>query len=167
MAYAISSKVEYLTEVFDLRTPHRAFALLFQLYNFLSETEAENENLHEPENRLLEAKNSVVRKQFPTLTSMRKRKRGEAETTTRPSRDPPAGGGAQDSFDNQSVQGELTRAGYTLTQPISEELTLLTPVGHHSRSQDCWSDERLIEAQTHDAPGDLTKWCPRCPKDNC
>jgi hypothetical protein len=53
MAYAISFKVEYLTEVFDLRTPRRAFALLFQLYNFLSEAEADNEDLHEPENRLL------------------------------------------------------------------------------------------------------------------
>lgn len=62
MAYAMFFKVEYITNVFDLTTPQAMFELIFQLYNFLSEAKADNDGLHDPESRLLEAKNSVARK---------------------------------------------------------------------------------------------------------
>jgi hypothetical protein len=130
VAYAIFFKVEYVTKVFDLTIPDDAFALIFQLYNLLSAAKADNDGLHQPEVRLSEAKNSVAQKRYATLSKLLKRKRGEAGTTTHRSRDPPE---AQDSFGNQSVQRELTSAGYTLTQPRFEELTLLTPVSRDSR----------------------------------
>ena len=127
MVYAIFFKVEYVTKVFDLTAPLTTFELIFQLYNFLSEAKADNDGLFEPERQLLEAKNSVTRKKYPSLL---KRKREEMGNR---SRSPPARGEAQDSFGDQSVQRELTEAGYTLTQPISEELTPLTPVSRNSR----------------------------------
>jgi hypothetical protein len=122
MAYAIFFKVEYVTNVFDLTAPQTAFELIFQLYNFLSEAKADNDGLYEPEYRLLEAKNSVARKGYASLSTR----------TPYHSRDSAARGEAQDSFGDQSVQKELASAGYTLTQPISEELTLLTPVSRNS-----------------------------------
>ena len=48
--------------VFDLTALQIAFELIFQLYNFLSEAKADNDGLREPECWLLEAKNSVARK---------------------------------------------------------------------------------------------------------
>ncbi len=165
MSYAIFIKVEYLTEVFDLTVPQTAFEFIFQLYNFLSEAKADNDELHQPEGRLLEAKNSVARKGYTSLTT---RKLEETGSSSHRSGGPPAPGGSQGSFGDQSVQRELTRAGYTLTQPISEELTLQAPVSCNSRgcTRSC-SDERFIEAQTYNAAGDLTKWCFRRPQDSC
>ncbi len=130
MVYAKNFKVEYVTKVFDLTAPLTTFELIFQLYNFLSEAKADNDGLFEPERQLLEAKNSVTRKKYPSLL---KRIREEMGNSPHRSRSPPARGEAQDSFGDQSVQRELTEAGYTLTQPISEELTPLTPVSRNSR----------------------------------
>ena len=111
-----------------MTNPSSAFEFIFQLYNFLVDAKADNEGLHDPEFQLLNAKNSVDRKGYLTLS---KQKREEAGTPHR-SRDPPAPGGAQDSFGNQSIQKELARAGYTIDQPI-EGLTPLTPVSLNSR----------------------------------
>ena len=48
MANAILSKVEYVTKDFDLTNPLSAFEFIFQMYNFLSDAEAENERLDRP-----------------------------------------------------------------------------------------------------------------------
>jgi hypothetical protein len=130
MVHVIFFKVEYVANVFDLMVPQTAFELIFQLYNFLSQAQADNDDLHDPEGRLLDAKNSVAQKGYETFT---KRRREETGQTSYRSRGPPAREEPQGSFGNQSVQRELTRAGYTPTQPISEELTPLTPVSRNSR----------------------------------
>jgi hypothetical protein len=133
MTYAIFFKVEYVTNIFDLTAPQTAFELIFQLYNFLYEAQADNDGLREPERQLLEAKKSVVRKGYASLSKQKCEEIGNASYC---SRGRPASAEAQDSFDNQSVQRELTRAGYTLTRPISEkfpEFTPLTPVSRDSR----------------------------------
>jgi hypothetical protein len=103
---------------------------MFQLYNFLSAAKADNDGFHEPEDRLEEAKDSVERKKYPTFTT--KRKRDSSNRNNESSRDP-SSRGARDPFNNPSVQRELTSAGYTLTLPISDEITLLTPVSRQSR----------------------------------
>ena len=125
MAYQIFFKVEYITNIFDLTVPQTAFEFIFQLYNFLSEAKSDNDGLHEPERRLLDAKDSVARKGYASFS-----KRIHDETG---SHGPPTRDGEQDSFSDRSVQGELTRAGYTLTHPLPEGFTLLTPVSHNSR----------------------------------
>lgn len=135
MTDAIIFKVEYLAEVFDLTVPEATFEFTFQLYNFLSAAKAVNDGFHNPESRLALAKDSVDRKNYPALSSKRKHDESDQSNDSDRTCDPPAHGGAQDSFNNPSVQRELTRAGYTLTQPISEisdELELLTPVSCNS-----------------------------------
>lgn len=127
MSYAIFFKVEYVTDIFNLTAPQTAFDFIFQLYNFLSEAKADNDGLREPETRLLNAKNSVARKGYESFSKRRREVTGG--TSYRSSG--PASGGEQDSFGNQSVQGELKRAGYTLTQPMPKGLTLLTPVSRN------------------------------------
>lgn len=122
MAYPIFFEVEYVTEMFDLTDPQSAFELIFQLYNFLSEAKSDNDGLNEPRKQLLKAKCSVARKGY---TSFSKRKHEEMGDT--------APDGDQDCFGDQSVQGELTRAGYTLAPPLPEGFTLLTPVSRNSR----------------------------------
>ena len=126
---AIFFKVKYDTTVFDLTHPQTAFEFIFQLYNFLSAAKADNDSFHKPERRLADAKDSVARKGYPTL-SMRKCE--ETTYDSNRSSSPPASEEAQDSFDNSSVQRELTRAGYTLTQ-LPKDFTLLTPVSRDSR----------------------------------
>lgn len=108
--------------------PQSAFELIFLLYDFLLEAKAGNDGLREPESRLLEAKYSVARKQYASFSE---RYREEIGEISYPSRGLSARGCGQDCFGNQSVQRELTGAGYTLTQPISEELTSLTPVSRN------------------------------------
>ena len=133
MANAILFKVEFITKHFDLTDPQSAFEFIFRVYNFLSVAKADNDNLERPKHQLLHAKESVAQKNYPTFTSA-KRKHGEDQKTppkkSKPTPGTSAGGGG-DGFDNPSVQREVTRAGYTLTQPISEELTLLTPVSRN------------------------------------
>ena len=130
MTNAISYKVEYDTKVFDLTAPQSAFDFIFELYNFLSAAKAENDSLDRPERRLTEAKDSVARKEYPTLTSI-KLKCEETEYDSNCSRSSPASEGAPDSLDDSSVERELTRAGYTLTR-LPKDLTLLTPVSRDS-----------------------------------
>jgi len=125
MANAILFKVEYVTKIFDLTVPQVAFEFIFQVYNFFSVAEADNVHLHQPETRLAEVKRSVAQKNYPTFSHI-KRRQEESHSL-----DTPAEGGEEDSFGNPSVVREVTRAGYTPTQPISEELTLLTPVSHN------------------------------------
>ena len=125
-------EVNYVTKDFDLTDPSSAFEFIFQLYNFLADAKADNEGLRDPEIQLLNAKNSVARKGYLTLS---KRKREQTGNISHSSRGPPAPGGAQDSFGNQSIQTELARAGYTIDQPI-EGLTPLTPVSRNSRRYD-------------------------------
>ncbi len=125
MANAILFKVEYVTKIFDLTVPQVAFEFIFQVYNFFSVAEADNVHLHQPETRLAEVKRSVAQKNYSTFSHI-KRRQEESHSL-----DTPAEGGEEDSFGNPSVVREVTRAGYTPTQPISEELTLLTPVSHN------------------------------------
>ncbi|KAH9957699.1 kinase-like domain-containing protein [Russula dissimulans] len=108
-----SIEVEYVSKVFDLTVP-----------------QADNACLHRPETRLAEAKESVAQKNYPTFTSKRRHEESRRNTVTKSKRDPDTSseGGEEDSFGNPSVQREVTRAGYTLTQPISEEFTPLTPL---------------------------------------
>ncbi len=127
MANAILFKVEYVTKIFDLTVPQAAFEFTFQMYNFFSVAEADNVHLHQPETRLAEVKRSVAQKNYPTFSHI-KRRQEESHSL-----DTPAEGGEEDSFGNPSVVREVTKAGYTPTQPISEELTLLTPVSHNLR----------------------------------
>ena len=129
---AIFFKVEYDTKVFDLTTPQSAFDFIFELYNFLSAAKADNDSLDRPERLLTEAKNSVARKAYSTLTSL-KQKCEETEYDSNCSRGSPASEGVPDSLDDSTVQRKLTSAGYTLTQPISKDLTRLTPVSRDSR----------------------------------
>ncbi|KAH9964146.1 kinase-like domain-containing protein [Russula dissimulans] len=105
-----SIKVEYVSKVFDLTVPRPAFEFIFQLYNFFSVAETDNACLHRPETRLAEAKESVARKDYPTLTSKRKREGSRRKAAKKSKRNP-----------DTSAQG----GGKT---PISEELTLLTPL---------------------------------------
>jgi hypothetical protein len=72
--------------------------------------------------KLAEVKQSVARKKLSNIFTYKARTRRQ-----------PKEGDEEDSFGNPSVQSEVTRAGYTPTQPISEELTLLTPVSRNSR----------------------------------
>jgi hypothetical protein len=136
MANAILFKVEYVTSIFDLTVPRTAFEFIFQMYNFFSLARKDNVRLGRPKGRLAEAKQLVVRQNYPTFTNAR-RTQGEPqrEPRKRPRRDPDtsAQGGEEDSFGNPSVQREVTRTGYIPTQPISDELTLLTPVSRNSR----------------------------------
>ena len=133
MANAKPFKVEYDITVFDLTIPQFAFEFIFQLYNFLSAAEADNDGFLEPHNRLAYAKDSVARKGYPTLpNTMPKCEETEHYSDSNSSRGPPASEGARDSFDNSSVQIEITRAGYRLTQ-LPKDFTLLTPVSRDSR----------------------------------
>jgi hypothetical protein len=109
------------------------FKFIFQLYNFLSAAKADNDGFRDPASRLAVVKDSIARKGYPTLNNTKRRREEETKHDSIRSRGPPASGGARDSFDDSSVQRELTRAGYTLTQPISEDLVLLTPVSCDSR----------------------------------
>jgi len=136
MANAILFKVEYSTSAkFNLTVPQTAFEFIFQLYNFFSDAVADSARLLDPASELHRAKESVSRKGYPTLTSARtKRGREEKEKkSVKKSKPNPDQRKEEDGFDNPSVQREVTRAGYTVTQPISEELTLLTPVSRNSR----------------------------------
>ena len=125
MAYPIFFKVEYVTEIFDLTAPQSAFEFIYQIYNFLSEAKLNNDGLHEPENRLLDAKDSVARKGYPRFSTQKREEMGDTSIC---SHRPPALEGEQDSFSDQSVLQELTRAGYMLAQPLPEGFTRLTPV---------------------------------------
>jgi hypothetical protein len=129
MVYTIFFQVVYVTNVFNLTAPETAFQLIFQLYNFLKGAKADNDDLRNPERQLEQAKDSVARKGYESFS---KRKREETGNLPHRSR-PHAPGGAQATSGGQLVHMELTRAGYTLTQPISEALTLLTPVSRNSR----------------------------------
>jgi hypothetical protein len=129
MADAIFFKVEYITKAFDLTDPQSAFELIFQLYNFLSAAKTDNDGFYEPEGRLVNAKMSVAENNYSAI-SKRKREENEKKHSNRNS---PSSRGARDSFSNPAVQSELTRVGYTLTQPIPNEFTLLTPVSRNSR----------------------------------
>jgi hypothetical protein len=133
MTNVIFSKVEYETAAFDLTVPQAAFKFIFQLYNFLSASKADNDGFHEPARRLVDAKDSIARRGYPTLNNTKRKRDETTKHDSEHSRGPPASGGARDCFDNSSVQKVLTRAGYTLTRPISEDLTLLTPVSCDSR----------------------------------
>ncbi|KAI9513064.1 kinase-like domain-containing protein [Russula earlei] len=118
--------VHYDRTLFDLTDHRGAFDFIFQLYNFLSIANADNakfDNDHASE-RLAKAKASVENSTYPSITKRLKDETGRNSTRAR---GPPAGEGANDSLDNSSIQRELARAGYTLTQPISE-LTPLTPL---------------------------------------
>jgi hypothetical protein len=133
MTKAIVFEVEYDTKDFDLTVPQFAFNFIFELYNFLSAAKADNDSFHEPERRLMEAKDTISRKGYPTLpNTMPKCEETEHYSDSNSSRGPPASEGARDSFDNSSVQIEITRAGYRLTQ-LPKDFTLLTPVSCDSR----------------------------------
>ena len=112
-----------------MTVPQTAFEFIFQLYNFLSAAKVDNDGFLEPVLCLENVKKSVNAEGYKTLT---KRKYEDKCDSTR-SRSQISSGVPQDSFDNSSVQGELTRAGYTLTQLISKDLTPLTPVSRDSR----------------------------------
>jgi hypothetical protein len=129
MVNVILFKVEYVTKVFDLTDPRSVFEFIFQLYNFISDAEAENRRLDQPRTRLLNAQESVMQKKLPSLSSPKREPEDQQNSTKRSKRNP--GGG--DSFDDLTVLREVTNAGYTPTQPISEELTPLTPVSRNSR----------------------------------
>ena len=110
--------------------PQDTFEFIFQLYNFLSAAKADNDGFYEPQERLLEAKDSVARKEYPTVHTS-KRKREESRGDSNRPRDPPAPGGTRDSLGDALVLKELGRAGYTLTE-LPDELRPLTPVSHNS-----------------------------------
>jgi hypothetical protein len=120
--------VEYCITAFDLTVPQAVFEFIFELYNFLAAAKADNDIFHDPGTRLADAKNSVAQKEYSAIS--KKRKSEESRHNSSPSRRRPARGCARDrdSFDNLSAQRELMSAGYTLTQPISKDLTPLTPV---------------------------------------
>ena len=128
MVNVILFKVEYVTKVFDLTDPRSVFEFIFQLYNFISDAEAENRRLDQPRTRLLNAQESVMQKKLPSLSSPKREPEDQQNSTKRSKRNPRGG----DSFDNLTVLREVTNAGYTPTQPISEELTPLTPVNRNS-----------------------------------
>ena len=135
MANAILFKVEYVTETFDLTKPRSAFEFIFQMYNYFSMAVNDNRHLRQPRLRLAEVKGSVTRRNYPTFSNT---KRGREDTQKKSKKkskrnpDTSAQGGEEDSFDKPSVQKEVTSAGYTITQPISEEITLLIPVSRNS-----------------------------------
>ena len=128
--------VKSVTVVFNsLTTPQTMSEFIFQLYNFLSPAVDNNNSFHDPEQDLAALKNSVERKEyaaFTTFITTEKRKHEGPKNASNHSRGPPAHGGAQGCFGNTSVQRELTTAGYTISEPISEELTPLPPVGRDS-----------------------------------
>ncbi|KAH9953314.1 kinase-like domain-containing protein [Russula dissimulans] len=126
-----SIKVEYVSKVFDLTVPRTAFEFIFQMYNFFSLAKADNARLDRPGARLREAKQSMDEEDYPTFSgTKRKYEENQRKRVKKFKRNPDtsAQGGQEDSFGNQSVQRDVTRAGYTPTQPISEELMLLTPL---------------------------------------
>ncbi|KAI0255971.1 kinase-like domain-containing protein [Lactifluus subvellereus] len=123
-----STEVQFVTTNFDLTAPRAAFEFIFQLYNFVSAAKVDNDDFHNPEAQLALAKESVAKKGYKTLGSMRKHEATDNENSSNPSRPLSSPGAAQDSFGNPSVQEDLVTAGYTLNQRISEELTPLTPL---------------------------------------
>jgi len=133
---AIFFKVEYVSESFDLNSRRRMFEFIFGLYNFVSAAQIDNDGFDEPRQRLELAKQSVARKNYPTITS-KKRKIGDSEADDDSDHNgsddssPSASGGAQDSFGGPLVQKELTRAGYTLTK-LPKGFAYMTPVSRHS-----------------------------------
>jgi hypothetical protein len=131
MSNAIIFKVEYITNKFDLTVAGTASEFKFQLYNFLSAAVDDNASFCDPYKRLKERKISVGRRGLPSF-SKRKREEEAKQNKSTNSRRPPAPGGPRDSFDDPSVQRELSREGYTLTQLISKEFSLLTPVSCNS-----------------------------------
>jgi hypothetical protein len=137
MANAILFKVEYISREFDLTAPQPAFEFIFQIYNFFSDANEDNKRLSQPDIQLTRAKESVEAKQYPTFSKKRKQahneKRSGKKKKSKQNPDTSAQGGQEDSFDNPSVQREVTGAGYTPTQPIPEEFTPLTPVSRNPR----------------------------------
>ena len=114
------------------------------MYNFFSIARHDNRDLHQPESRLLEVKESVAREGYSMITGGTKRKHeGDPKNSKRKSKGNPdtsAQGREEDGFGNPSVQRKVTSAGYTLVPPISDEFKPLTPVSRHSPvAQDIWS----------------------------
>jgi len=130
MADALFFKVLYNTERFDFSVPQSAFDFFFQLYNFLSTAKSDNDGFLKPRERLAEAKDFVSQKKYPAMSTKQKGEESH-DDSSRP-RDPPAPGGAQDSFGDPQVQREIMRAGYTLTE-TSDYLKPLAPRSHNSR----------------------------------
>src|SRR6267142_5748758 len=91
MTNAIFFKVEYDTKVFDLTALQSVFNFIFELYNCLPAAKADNDSLDKLKRRLIEAKDSVVKKKIPTLNTKRKHK--ETKHDSKRSRGPPASGG--------------------------------------------------------------------------
>ena len=148
MANAKLFKVEYDSREFDLTVPQSAFEFIFQLYNFFSDAKEDNKRLSQPDIQLKRAKESVEAKNHPTFSKERKQealheKRSAKKNKSKLNSNTFAQGGQEDSFDDPSVQREVTGAGYTPAQPISEEFTPLTPV---SRSPCCCARYSISKA---------------------
>ncbi|KAI9507571.1 kinase-like domain-containing protein [Russula earlei] len=119
-----TDKVQYITQTFNLTAPKELFQFLFQLYNFAFRAKFENDTFDNPTCRLQDAKANVERNTLPSLVSGKKHQRDT--DAPRSYRRQSAPGGANDSFDNPSVQDDVVAAGYKI--PILPEgLTLLTP----------------------------------------
>ena len=135
MANAILFKVEYVTETFDLTKPRSAFEFIFQMYNYFSMAVNDNRHLRQPRRQLARVKEMVNGRNYPTFTKTKREHENTQKNPkkkSKPNPDTSAQGGEEDSFDKPSVQKEVTSAGYTITQPISEEITLLIPVSRNS-----------------------------------
>ncbi len=133
---AIFFKVEYVSESFDLKKSETAFEFLFRLYNFVSVAQTDNEGFDEPEQRLEQAKQSVARKKYPTITSKKKKRKlgdREADDSDHNNIDhsSPSASGAQDSFGDPLLQREFRRAGYTLIT-LPKGFKYISPVSRHS-----------------------------------
>jgi hypothetical protein len=90
MADVILFKVEYVTKVFNLMDPQSAFEFLFRLYNFISDAEAENRRLDPPETRLSKAKESVMQKNLPLLSSAKREPEEDQQKSTKRSKRNPS-----------------------------------------------------------------------------
>ncbi len=112
-----------------------AFEFLFRLYNFVSAAQTDNDGFNAPQQRLELAKQSVARKNYPTISS-KKRKLGDREADDDSDHNDSddsssTSGGGQDSFGDPLVQKELTSAGYTLIK-LPKGFEYMTPVSRHS-----------------------------------
>jgi hypothetical protein len=119
MANVTLFKVEHFTKLFDLTVLRTAFEFIFQMYNFFADPKSGNARLDQPRLRLADAKQSVSRKCYPTLTfSNRKYDGAQRKFKRNPDSSTSAQSEEEGSLGNPSVMREVARAVYTRSADI-------------------------------------------------
>jgi hypothetical protein len=116
-------------EIFDLKDAKCTFDFVFQLYNFVSLAHASNNNLDDSLRRVVKLRSDVVQMGIPSLTSQKRKARGEDDAGDGPSKKPRNEGGhvESDVLSDVALLEALDRAGYTIPNDV-EDSDVLLPV---------------------------------------